>query len=574
MADNPPKDELIGKTLGQFEIIEEVGRGGMATVYRARQQSMNRTVAVKVLPRHLLHDPSFYERFEREVDVIAHLEHPHILPIYDYGQADGTPYIAMRFLGGGSLEQTIKRGLPSLEDVERPLRQISQALDYAHQQGIIHRDLKPGNIMLDESGNAYLSDFGIARVLGSDLTGSMIIGTPAYMSPEQANGLPIDGRSDIYSLGIVLFELLTGREPYSAETPMAVLLKHINEPLPSVRDFRSDVPKPVEDVITKAVAKEPDERFSSAGDMAKAYTAALRGESPSMTSSTGTAVQAVAPSPTAPSIAGATEPGHPTPAVGMAQTPTPAPMQAVDPSTGMPVAGTAYPPGTGQYATGQIEQKRGPSVGVLLTLIVVVLIVVGGGLVGLNILNQDDSGADNPQVNLNPEPTAFLRANVVRDRLYTVSVPQDWIPTTGRYDLSDGSRVVHVWQDDNNLESYIALEIWDGNVMGDEESFRQVIDEYEDLFLNSGRPEEYVFIDEAVAEDGTIRRSYYTPQADGSNSPEFRPGQLDIYYQNHSPLLVALHTYAAHDTGNRHIRTFQQILDSLRINKDGAQPGA
>ena len=264
MSEDTPQDDLIGKVLGQYQIEQEVGRGGMATVYRARQQSMNRTVAVKVLPRNLLHDPTFYERFEREVDVIAHLEHPHILPIYDYGQAEGVPYIIMRFLGGGSLEQQIRRGLPDLNDLQKPMRQIAQALDYAHQQGIIHRDLKPGNIMLDEAGNAYLSDFGIARVLGSDLTGSMIIGTPAYMSPEQANGLAIDARSDIYALGIVMFELITGKEPYQAETPMAVLLKHINEPVPPIRSFREDVPEAVELVINKATAKDPDNRFSSA----------------------------------------------------------------------------------------------------------------------------------------------------------------------------------------------------------------------------------------------------------------------------------------------------------------------
>ncbi|HRF93684.1 MAG TPA: serine/threonine-protein kinase, partial [Aggregatilineales bacterium] len=272
-----PKDDLIGKTLGQFEIAEEIGRGGMATVYKARQRSMNRTVAIKVLPRQMLHDPGFYERFEREVDVISHLEHPHILPIYDYGQDEGLPYIAMRYLGGGSLEQRIRRTPVKIDDIEKPLRQVAQALDYAHQQGIIHRDLKPGNIMLDENGNAYLTDFGIARVLGSDLTGSMIIGTPAYMSPEQANGLPVDGRSDIYSLGIVLFEWMTGRGPYQAETPMAVLLKQIQEPMPSIRQIRGDVPQLVEEVINKATAKNPTQRFSSAGELAQAFSSAIHG---------------------------------------------------------------------------------------------------------------------------------------------------------------------------------------------------------------------------------------------------------------------------------------------------------
>ncbi|NJN00463.1 MAG: serine/threonine protein kinase, partial [Aquincola sp.] len=196
---------LIGKNIGPYTILEEIGRGGMATVYSAMQTSMNRKIAIKVLPPHFMHDPGFLERFEREVDVIAHLEHPHILPIYDYGQAEGVPYIAMRYLGGGSLAQRIRRGPLELSEIDKPLTQVCQALDYAHQQGVIHRDLKPGNIMLDETGNAYLSDFGIARVMGSNLTGSAIIGTPAYMSPEQAHGLNIDGRADIYSMGIVLF---------------------------------------------------------------------------------------------------------------------------------------------------------------------------------------------------------------------------------------------------------------------------------------------------------------------------------------------------------------------------------
>jgi len=209
-------DDLIGKSLGQFEIIEEVGRGGMASVYRARQTSINRIVAIKVLPKSLLHDPSFYERFTREVALVAHLEHPHILPIHDYGEVDGTPYIAMRYLAGGSMAEWIRRGLPPLDKLAKPVEQVSSALDYAHQEGVIHRDLKPGNVLLDENGNAYLSDFGIARVLDSNLTGSAIIGTPAYMSPEQANGLPLDARSDIYSLGVVLYELVTGREPFEA----------------------------------------------------------------------------------------------------------------------------------------------------------------------------------------------------------------------------------------------------------------------------------------------------------------------------------------------------------------------
>ncbi|MFN8528372.1 MAG: serine/threonine-protein kinase [Anaerolineae bacterium] len=276
MSANRPADTLIGKTLGQFEVIEEIGRGGMATVYRARQKSINRIVALKVLPPSLLHDPSFYERFTREVDVIAHLEHPHIVPIYDYGEAEGIPFIAMRYLAAGSVASFIRTRLPTLAQIERPLSQVAQALDYAHLQGIIHRDLKPGNMLLDEHLNAYLTDFGIARVLNSRLTGSAIIGTPAYMSPEQANGQPVDGRSDVYSLGIVLFEMLTGREPFQADTPLALMLKHMTEPTPQVREFRAELPMSIETVIARSTAKNPDERYQSAADLANAFSDAIR----------------------------------------------------------------------------------------------------------------------------------------------------------------------------------------------------------------------------------------------------------------------------------------------------------
>jgi serine/threonine protein kinase len=272
---NRPTDDLSGRTLGQFEILEEIGRGGMATVYRARQKTINRVVAVKVLPRALLHDPGFYERFTREVDVIAHLEHPHILPIYDFGEMEGVPYIAMRFLGGGTMSQMIRRGQVPLEALVKPFGQIAQALDHAHHQGIIHRDLKPANILLDERGNAYLTDFGIAKVLNSNLTGSAIIGTPAYMSPEQAHGGTLDARADIYSLGIVLFEVIAGREPYQADTPVALLLKHINEPMPLLRQYRPDAPEALEAVVSRATAKNPNDRFASAGDLADALAEAL-----------------------------------------------------------------------------------------------------------------------------------------------------------------------------------------------------------------------------------------------------------------------------------------------------------
>jgi serine/threonine protein kinase len=270
-----PGTDLIGKKLGKYTILEEIGRGGMATVYRAQQPSMQRPVAIKVLPPYFLHNPDFFERFGREVEVVSSLEHPHILPIYDYGKDEDTPYIVMRFLGGGSLAQGNWRGVESLLTLEKPLSQVAEALDYAHQHGVIHRDIKPGNIMLDENSNAYLSDFGIARVMNSELTGTAIVGTPAYMSPEQANGMPIDGYSDIYALGIVLFELITGRRPFESESLAALLLKHISEELPSARGFRADIPIGVEMVLSKATAKKPTDRYGSAVEMANAFSTAL-----------------------------------------------------------------------------------------------------------------------------------------------------------------------------------------------------------------------------------------------------------------------------------------------------------
>lgn len=547
------EDNLIGKTLGQYEIIEEIGRGGMATVYSARQKSMNRTVAVKVLPPHLLHDPNFYERFEREVDVIAHLEHPHILPIYDYGQSDGVPFIAMRYLGGGSLEQFIRRGTSNLDDLERPLRQICQALDYAHKEGVIHRDIKPGNIMLDTDGNAYLSDFGIARVLGSELTGSMIVGTPAYMSPEQANGLPIDGRADIYALGVVLFELITGREPYQAETPMAVLIKHISEPMPSISQFRENVPKPVQDVVAKATLKDPDDRFASAGELAKAYSGALRGETANfdMPTSSGTPSQPDTASLDHTKTFTGQMPDHPTiPPTGNM---TPSPSGQFDASTG------------GFDTTTQAQ--KGPSNNVLITVVIVVALIVIGGIAALVLLDQDDSEPIiEPQTAFSAVPTPFFRAETVRDELYTISIPEQWIPPMGFFDLSEDDRMIHVWQPDqqgNRLNAYVSLEIIEDDLTTTE-AFEDAVERYTTNALDT-REDSLTEIDSAVAEDGTIRRSFRMVGARDGNV-QFPPGQLDVFILNRAPYLVALHVYSADETGNTLVQTFQSILDSLRID--------
>ena len=224
-----------GQMIGPYRIIEQIGQGGMATVYKAYHAAMDRYVAVKILPRQLAESPEFTGRFRQEARVIAHLEHAHILPVHDYGESEGYTYLVMRYLEAGTLKEKLSGGRLPLAEVDRLFTQLADALDYAHAKGVIHRDLKPSNVLLDARANVFLTDFGIAKLLESDSkytgTGAMI-GTPAYMSPEQAQGMPVDQRTDIYSLGIILYEMVTGRVPFDAETPLAIILKHLNDPLP------------------------------------------------------------------------------------------------------------------------------------------------------------------------------------------------------------------------------------------------------------------------------------------------------------------------------------------------------
>lgn len=577
MSEQPTPDELIGKTVGQYELLEEVGRGGMATVYKARQLSMNRIVAVKVLPRHFLHDPGFFERFEREVDVISHLEHPHILPIYDYGKAENTPYIAMRFLGGGSMAQMIRRGVAQLDRLDKPFTQIAQALDHAHRQGIIHRDLKPGNIMLDEEGNAYLSDFGIARIMGSNLTGSMIIGTPAYMSPEQANGFALDARSDLYSLGVVLFELITGREPFQAETPMALLLKHINEPIPPLSSFRDDVPLAVEQVIARATAKDPNNRYTSAGAMAQDFSQALRDPRRSTRSASRSALD---DSPTIMPDTGSRGLPRPTPFPGSGASPTmppgtPYPQQGTPypgqlppsgsyPQQGTPYPGTPYPqqmPASGAFPGTIPPQPAAPSrMPLIIGAVVALIVLVIGAVVVLPRLSPQEVPVTRIPATL-AVATPFANAQKVETERYTISVPREWIPPQGFFDISDGDRVIHVWQP-SDLSIYIALVVPPGVNITDQTTFDQAIADYTQRYYKTERADNLTLIDEAVALDGTVRQSY---RLHGPTQPPFPPGQLDVFYLNRAPNLVILEMYSADSYGNRMVSTFQQILDSFQV---------
>ncbi len=270
--DETVKSSKLPKKIGRYEIKSELGRGGMATVYLGYDERFGRDVAIKVLPAEFLHDPQFSVRFHREAKTVATLEHPAIVPVYDVGEADGLPYFVMRYMDGGSLDDLLEKGDLSLKEAARIINIIAPALDEAHNRGIIHRDLKPGNILFDHANQPYLSDFGIAKTSDAqtNVTGSAIIGTPAYMSPEQAQGLKIDGRSDLYTLGAIIYRMLSGTRPYMGDTPMSMAIKHITEPPPDILKDKVDLPVATSNFIYQAMAKDPDERFQTAVELAAA----------------------------------------------------------------------------------------------------------------------------------------------------------------------------------------------------------------------------------------------------------------------------------------------------------------
>jgi len=271
---------MIGKKLRAYEITEEIGSGGMATVFRAYQPSMDRHVAIKVIHASILHDSGLRERFQREARLIARLEHPHLLPVYDFDGEHDPPYIVMRYLEGGTLKEVRQRGEVPRDELLYILRQLAGALDYAHRQGVVHRDLKPSNVMIDREGNAFLTDFGIARASGNekDLTGTgFMVGTPGYMAPEQARGDGVaDKAADIYSLGVIAFEALSGSAPYEHENGFEVILAHINNPIPNASERSPDLPKAVDAVLARALAKERGDRFPTATEFIESLTRALQ----------------------------------------------------------------------------------------------------------------------------------------------------------------------------------------------------------------------------------------------------------------------------------------------------------
>jgi serine/threonine protein kinase len=267
--------------IGRYQIKAELGHGGMSVVYLAHDPVIGRDVAIKVLLSNLSSQPAARARFEREARIIAALEHPAIVPIYDFGEQDGQPFLVMRYMSGGSLADLLSYGRLNLQDTAHIVRRLAGALDEAHARGIIHRDIKPGNILFDSHGEAFLTDFGIGKLYedgqNMTITGSVVLGTPAYMSPEQALGRPLDPRSDVYSLGAVMFEMLSGALPYKGPTSISVAMKHVNEPVPDLRAWRPELAEACAAVVAKAMAKDPDERFATAGELAAAFDEAVNG---------------------------------------------------------------------------------------------------------------------------------------------------------------------------------------------------------------------------------------------------------------------------------------------------------
>ncbi|MDP9325418.1 MAG: protein kinase [Candidatus Dormibacteraeota bacterium] len=346
-----------GSDLGPYRIVDKIGQGGMASVYKAYHAALSRFVALKVLPPQLAQDPQFEHRFREEAVAVANLRHTNIMAVYDYGELEGVTFIVNEFIDGGTFDLQMGSPLP-LTYVIDILSPVAAALDYAHARGVIHRDVKPSNILVGRDGRPILGDFGLARMMmpEHDLTQTgMILGTPSYMAPEQGNGNPVR-QSDIYSLGIIAYQALTGRVPYQAATPMAIIIAHQTEPLPLPRSINPDIPVAVEEVLLKVLARSPEDRYPTGDAFIRALTRAR--EAPVEVSPAPGGAQPSAPAP--PSTPGGGRPLPPATPPRTSAQPSPAPI----PST----ARAPKPSRSGLWVAGVIG-------GILLLL----LVLCGGG---------------------------------------------------------------------------------------------------------------------------------------------------------------------------------------------------
>ncbi|MBN8581245.1 MAG: serine/threonine protein kinase [Anaerolineae bacterium] len=265
--------------IGRYEIESELTQGGMGVIILAKDPYIQRQVVVKVLMYSRTLDEVYRDFFQREAEVIAALEHPCIVPIYDFGWHGQQPYIVMRYMAGGSLQDRLNKGELKLSEMAHILKRVAEALDAAHAKNIIHRDIKPSNMLFDSTGEAFLSDFGIATSQAiADDDGEWLVGTPAYMSPEQAQGKKVDGRSDVYALGVTLYRLLTGQLPFSSDSATSLINAHVDLPIPDIRSVKANIPSVWQEVVARAMAKDPQDRYASAGDFARDVNEVVSGK--------------------------------------------------------------------------------------------------------------------------------------------------------------------------------------------------------------------------------------------------------------------------------------------------------
>ncbi|MEO6064074.1 MAG: serine/threonine-protein kinase [Thermoflexales bacterium] len=455
--------------IGKYIIKREIARGGMATVYEAFDPVFERRVALKVLPPEFLHDETFRARFDREAKTVASIESVVIVPVYDYGEADGRLYLAMRYMSAGSLAERLN-GIPmATSEIVRLFNRLAPGLDRAHARGIVHRDLKPANVLFDDAGEPFLSDFGIAKTAmsRSDLTRSQVIGTPAYMSPEQARGEPLDGRSDLYALGAMLFEMLTGRLPFNAENPTGIMLKHVMDPIPRILTAQLGLSQDWQRIIDRSMAKRPDGRYSVAATLAADIEAAYDGL-PLSTDTPVAPVVPVAPVPSStafdrtvefrPPTAAAQPAYPPPPPAGATMVQPPAPqvqpsypmaggatmVQPMAPSAGfsqealnmpipMPIPVSAGglgapPPGTGsRRSVGQPPEakKKSSALGIIAMIAAIVVVLACLATIASVVLNPAMRAAL-PFLPQDATPTSIVISTV---EVPTVSVPTVQIPT-------------------------------------------------------------------------------------------------------------------------------------------------
>lgn len=281
-----------GEKVGTYQIIEEIGRGGMAAVYKAYHPALDRFVAIKVMDAEMSKEQGFIDRFKREARVIAKLDNPHIVPVYDYDEYHGQPYLVLKYIDGQTLRDRMKAGTLSTNEVLEYVKSVGDGLQYAHNRGILHRDIKPSNVLTSSDGNTYLTDFGLAKIIKEGIsitTGDVILGTPYYISPEQArNAEHLDEGTDIYSFGVMIYEMVVGRVPYESDTPISVIEDHLYTPLPLPTSFQPSVPHEIEQVLLKTLAKERRDRYDTVTNLVKAFQQACKADINRTTGSTPT----------------------------------------------------------------------------------------------------------------------------------------------------------------------------------------------------------------------------------------------------------------------------------------------